>query len=76
MATFAIVDSKGNTVGSLETDLVVKLSNPVAGKPNSGGKRFVSATVVLGDYGTGTSLWQKGASVAKSANATDGTLKL
>ena len=76
MATFNIIDSKGAKVGEVVTDLVVKLSNPVAGKANSGGKRFVSATVVLGDYGTGTSLWQKGASLAKSANATDGTLKL
>ena len=76
MATFAIMDSKGAKVGELVTDLVVNLSNPVAGKPNSGGKRFVSCTVSLGDYGTGTSLWQKGAAQAKSANATDGTLKL
>ena len=76
MATFNIIDSKGAKVGEVVTDLVVKLSNPVAGKANSGGKRFVSCTVTLGDYGTGTSLWQKGASVAKSANATDGTLKL
>ena len=75
MFTFNIVDSKGTTVGELVTDMGIKLSQPVTGKANSGGKRYISVTVSLGDYGTGTSLWQKGA-VTKSAAKVVETLKL
>ena len=76
MATFSIVDSKGNTVGSLESDLGIRLSNPVEGKANSGGKEYISATVTLADFGTGTSLWRKTGKVAAAKAAPVSTLKL
>lgn len=72
---FNIVDSKGQVVGSLETDMGIRLSNPVAGKANSGGKEYLSATVSFADFGTGTSLWRKGKVTAAKASPVS-TLKL
>ena len=75
MATFNIVDSKGQVVGNLETDMGIRLSNPVVGKANSGGKEYISATVNLADFGTGTSLWRKGTKSSVKASPVS-TLKL
>ena len=72
---FKIVDSKGQPVGTLETDMGIRLSNPVAGKANSGGKEYLSATVTFADFGTGTSLWRKG-KVASAKASPVSTLKL
>ena len=72
---FSIVDSKGQVVGSLESDMGIRMSNPVAGKVNSGGKEYISATVNLADFGTGTSLWRKGSKAVAKATPVS-TLKL
>lgn len=45
MATFTISNSKGEAVGTFESDLNVFLSNAVEGKPNSGGKRYIGGTL-------------------------------
>lgn len=76
LATFAIVDSKGNTVGSVESDLDIKLSNAVAGKPNTGGKKYITTRVTLGGFSASTSIWETGTSAAKPAAKSVGKLKL
>lgn len=76
MVAFNVVNAKGEVVGTVETDLDIKLSNAVEGKPNTGGKRYITARVTLGDFSASTSIWQTGTKQAKPVAKSVGKLTL
>ena len=76
MAQFNVVNAKGEVVGTVESDLGVKLSAADKARPGSGGKRYITCRVTLGDFSASTSIWQTGTKAAKPEAKIVETLKL